>query len=194
MKYTQSIGLILLAVALTGCTSETRRVEVGRELVSDPTSISIQDFETISQKMVRSMIGLPQIQNASSPPIIAFLSVENRSNDYIDKKAFLEKMRTLLLKHSGGRVTFLDRHHLESLKREQDAKESGEFTSSSQTQFLGADYFLTGVISSINAAGGSERSIFRRYSFRLTDAHSSVIIWEDEYETQIYHKRGTIYR
>jgi len=185
---------VFVGVCGLGCTSETRRVEVGRELVSDPTSISVQDFETIAQKMVRSMITLPQIQNAGSAPTVAFLSVENRSNDFVDKKAFLEKMRTLLIRHSGGKLTFLDRHHLESLKREQEAKEMGELTSSDTTQFLGADYFLTGVISSINAAGGSERTIFRRYSFRLTDAHNSAIIWEDEYETQIYHRRGTIYR
>ncbi|NQU75613.1 MAG: hypothetical protein HQ546_04760 [Planctomycetes bacterium] len=178
----------------TGCTGKTMRVPVGEEMVKDPTSMTVQDFETITQKMVRSMIDLPQIQNAAEPPTVAFLSVENRSNDFIDKQAFLEKMRTLLIKHSGGRLTFLDRHHLEALKKEQQAKESGELTSSANTQFFGADFFLTGVISSINRAGGSEKTVFRRYAFRLTDAHTSAIIWEDEYETQVYHERGMMYR
>lgn len=183
-----------LMLLLAGCTDKTQRVEVGRELVSDPTSVSVQDFETIAQNMVRSLISLPQIQNAAEPPTVAFLSVENRSNDYIDKQAFLEKMRTLLIKHSGGKVIFLDRHHLEDLKAERDAKESGEFTSSGDTALYGADYFLTGVISSINQAGGSEKTIFRRYAFRLTQARTSAIIWEDEYESQFYVERGLIYR
>ena len=181
-------------VLVAGCTSSTHRVEVGKELVSDPTSVSVQDFETVSQKMARSMIMLPQIQNADEPPTIAFLSVENRSNDYIDKKAFLEKMRTLLIRNSGGKMVFLDRHHLQSLKEEKMAKETGDLTASRETQLMGADFFLTGVISSINAAGGSEKTIFRRYSFRLTDAASSAIVWEDEYEMQLYHKRSSIYR
>jgi PBP1b-binding outer membrane lipoprotein LpoB len=185
----------IAALLATGCTGSTKRVEVGREIVSDPTSISVQDFETIGQRMARAIAALPQIQNASQPPTVAFLSVENRSNDYVDKKAFLEKMRTLLIRHSGGKVTFLDRQNLEELRKEQLAKDTGDLTSSREGgQFLGADYFLTGVISSINAAGGSEKTIFRRYSFRLTDAHTSAIIWEDEYETQIYHQRGLIYR
>ncbi len=188
------LGLLVIVLFLGGCTSETRRVEVGRELVSDPTSITIQDFETIAQKMARSMISLPQIQSASKPPTIAFLSVENRSNDYIDKKAFLEKIRTLLIRNAGGRMVFLDRHNLEKLKLERREKNTGEFTASGKTQFLGADFFMTGVISSINSAGGSEKTIYRRYSFRLTDAYTSAIVWEDEYETQIYHKRGLIYR
>ena len=194
MKRNHRMCGALLCVLLAGCTGTTRRVEVGRELVSDPTSISVQDFETVSQNMARSMIVLPQIQNASEPPTIAFLSVENRSNHYIDKKAFLEKMRTLLIKHSGGRMVFLDRHHLESLKREKQAKEAGELTSSGATQFLGADFFLTGVISSINRAGGSEKTVFRRFAFRLTDARTSAIVWEDEYETQFYQRRGLMYR
>jgi uncharacterized protein (TIGR02722 family) len=187
-------AVLVVAFLLVGCTGETRRVEVGRELVSDPTSVSVQDFETIAQRMARSMISLPQIQNADSPPTIAFLSVENRSNDFIDKKAFLEKMRTLLIRNARGRLTFLDRHHYEALRAEQQAKQTGQLTSSAQTQLMGADYFLTGVISSINQAGGSEKTIYRRYAFRLTDAHSGAIVWEDEYETQIYHRRGLIYR
>jgi PBP1b-binding outer membrane lipoprotein LpoB len=187
--------LVLSLVVISGCMGTTRRVEVGREQVTDPTSMNIQDFETIAQRMTRSMIQLPQIQKASEPPTIAFISVTNRSNDYVDKNAFLEKMRTLLIKHSGGRMVFLDREHLDKLREEKIAREGGELTSSRESStFYGADYFLTGVISSINAAGGSEKTIFRRYSFRLTDAHTSAIIWEDEYETQVYNERGMMYR
>lgn len=195
MRETGYVCLLVGCLSLAGCaTSSTRRVEVGRELVSDPTSISVQDFETIAQRMARSMLGVSAIQGAAEPPTVAFLSVENRSNDFIDKRAFLEKMRTLLIKHSNSRLVFLDRHHFKALERERDAKDVGRITSSGQTQLLGANYFLTGVISSINAAGGSEKTIFRRYSFRLTDAHTSAIVWEDEYETQLYHRRGFIYR
>jgi penicillin-binding protein activator len=177
-----------------GCSGKTSRVEVGRDQVSDPTATSVQDFETVAQNMARSLIALPQIQNASSPPIIAFIEMENRSNDFIDKEAFLEKMRTLLIKHSGGKITFVDRKHLAALRAERDAKEAGEFTTSGDAKFLGADFRLTGVISSINAAGGSEKTVFRRYSFQLIDSRTSAIVWEDEYESQVYHKRGMMYR
>lgn len=184
-------AVMLLAA---GCSGETRRMEVGREVVSDPTSISVQDYETVAQNMARSLISLPQIQSASKPPTIAFQTVVNRSNDYIDGPAFLEKMRTLLIKNSGGKMVFLDRQHLDELKAERDAKEAGDLTSSGETKLYGADFFLTGVISSVNAAGGSEKTVFRRYSFRLTDARTSAIIWEDEYESQVYAKRGMMYR
>ncbi len=177
-----------------GCAGKTHRVEVGRDLVSDPTATSVQDFETVAQNMARSLISLPQIQNANPAPTIAFAKVENRSNDFVDSQAFLEKMRTLLIKHSGGKLIFLDRKHLDEIKAERDAKETGEFTSSGETKIYGADFFLTGVISSVNAAGGSEKTVFRRYSFRLTDARTGAIVWEDEYESQVYAKRGMMYR
>jgi uncharacterized protein (TIGR02722 family) len=192
----RSLIFLMMAgvVLVSGCTSTTTRMEVGRELVSDPTSVAVQDFQTIAQKMTRSMIALPQIQNASSPPTISFLTVENRSNDFVDKKSFLEKIRTLLIRNSGGKMTFLDRKHYDAIRKEQAEKRAGQLTTSGDGTVAGADYFLTGVISSINRAGGSEKTIYRRYAFRLTDAKTGVIIWEDEYETQMYHKRGSIYR
>lgn len=190
----RAVALAVVALSLilvTGCVGTTRRVEVGREMVNDPTSTNIQDFQTIAQRMARSMVQLPQIQNAAQPPTIAFLKVENRSNEFIDKKAFLEKMRTLLLRNAAGRVSFLDRAHTDALLKEKRAKERGQLTSSTEGSTLyGADYFLTGTISSINAAGGSDKTIFKRYAFRLTSADTGAIIWEDEYETQIFNRRG----
>jgi PBP1b-binding outer membrane lipoprotein LpoB len=183
-----------MLLAVLGCSGKTSRMEVGKDVVSDPTAVSVQDFETVGQQMARSLIQLPQIQNAAQPPTIAFLPVENRSNDFIDKQAFQEKMRSLLVQNGNGKLLFLDRQHLDELKAERDAKDAGQLTSSGDAKFYGADYFLTGVISSINAAGGSEKTVFRRYAFRLTDARTSVIIWEHEYESQVYHKRGMMYR
>ena len=79
--------------------------------------------------------------------------------------------------------------------RQKRAKERGHLTSSTQgTTLYGADYFLTGIISSINAAGGSDKTIFKRYAFRLTSADTGAIIWEDEYETQIFNRRGFLDR
>ncbi len=52
----------------------TRRVEIGHNLVSDATATNIQDFQTIAQKMIRSLIQLPQIQRADKPLTLALNS------------------------------------------------------------------------------------------------------------------------
>jgi uncharacterized protein (TIGR02722 family) len=188
-----AICVIVVALVLCGCVDTTTRVEPGADVVRDPTGPTVKDFQSIAQVMARSLIQLPQIQNAAEPPTIVFSEVENRSNDYIDKKAFLERIRTLLVKNSGGKLRFLDRDKLEELKDEQRAKDAGEVTTSGESRFLGADFLLTGVISSINRGQGSKSTVYRRFSFRLTDARTSVVVWEDEYETQVVHNRSWIY-
>jgi len=186
--------ILVAALALCGCAQpDAERVPPGTDVVRDPTAMSIQDFQSIAQVMARSLVQLPQIQNAAEPPTIIFSEVENRSTDYIDKKAFLERIRTLLVKNGQGKLLFLDRDKLEELREEQRAKDAGELTTSGEAKFLGADFLLTGVISSINRGQGGKSTVYRRFSFRLTDARTSVVIWEDEYETQVAHERSWIY-
>jgi len=187
-----SFAILILAIfagiLCAGCAGTTIRVPVGDEVVHDPTSITVQDYETVAQKMARSMISLPQIQNAQNSPTIAFIEVKNRSGDYIDTHAFLEKMRTLFVKYGNGKMTFLDRENLGILKQEVEDKQAGDLTTSGDAAFLGADFFLTGIISTIYTGKGAESTLFRRFSFRLVDARTSAIIWEDEYESQYYRK------
>jgi len=193
-KPTYLLVLFLLPVILLSlacATGSTRRVGVDDTSVNDPTSTEVQDYRTVAERMARSLIQTRFVQDALEPPTVAFLSVENRTNDYIDTEAFLEKIRTLLVKHSGGKITFLDRQATLAILKERKAKELGQVTASGKFEEsrLGADYFLTGVIHSINRGQGSRMTVYRRYSFRLTDADTSAIVWEDEYETKILRQR-----
>jgi hypothetical protein len=181
----------LLALLLCGCaTGKTSRVDLDAELVGDAYATSVQDYRTVADRMARSLLQLPFIHKAEHPPTIAFTEVENRSNRYIDTKAFQEKIRTLLMKNCRGKIYFLDRDTLAAILKERKVKFKGQATASAKSQgkILGADYFLTGSISSINRVGGTGSTEYMRYSFRLTDADNSLIVWEDEYETR-YHKQ-----
>jgi len=185
-------GMMVLAV---GCTVETKRMDPDE--MSDAelgTGITSQDFRSVAQRMARSLVTLPQIQNATTPPKIAFVSVNNKSNDYIDGDSFLNKMRTELIKHAQGRMVFLDRAVMMAIERENRDKARGNLTSSGERIPLGADFFLTGVIESIDKVAGSGRTTYTRLSFRLTDAASSAIVWEDDYEIKKHSTTGIMYR
>jgi PBP1b-binding outer membrane lipoprotein LpoB len=156
--------------------------------------ITSQDFRSVAQRMARSLITLPQIQNATTPPKIAFSSVANNSNDYIDGDAFLRKMRTELVKNSDGRVVFLDRAIIDQIEKENRDKLRGKRTTGEEQTPLGADFFLTGTIDSIDKVAGAGRTAYLRMSFRLTDAGSSAVVWEDEYETKKHTTAGIMYR
>lgn len=176
------------AVFIFGCVAgSTQRIDLDSEIVDDSGSTKVQDYRTVGEKMARSLIQQAFIQNADSPPTIAFLKVQNRTSEYIDTEAFLEKIRTILLKNCGGKIIFLDRSATKAIQKERGMKERGKITSSekSSQHVLGADYFLTGSIHSINRIEGSKKTQYRRYSFRITDADTTAILWEDDYESRV---------
>ncbi|MFH1262841.1 MAG: hypothetical protein V1495_05295 [Pseudomonadota bacterium] len=178
-----TIWMAILGLALIGCVAETNRVDIATDEGGD-TETSSKDLVTVAQNMSRSLVQLPQISSAKTPPRIAFADVKNETNEIINKNMFIEKMRTLLLKNAGGRMIFLDREISEQISTERNSKRSGQLGSSGSKIRSGADFFLTGKLSSIDKQAGGKRSTYTRYAFRLTDAESSDILWEDEYEVK----------
>ena len=186
-----AVALIVLA----GCTGRTKRIhpdDLSEEEVG--TGLTSQDFRSVCQRMARSLGQIPQIRQAANPPLVAIYPVVNDSNDYIDGTDFARKMRKELIKHAEGRVTFLDRELTEAIEDENRAKRRGKITSGTETTRHGADFFLTGDISSIDRVAGGAATTYYRLSFRLTNAATSVIVWEDDYEIKKASTIGTMYR
>lgn len=188
MRFTK-IWVVLLGLTLAGCVAETSRVDVATDEAGD-TETSSKDLVAVAQNMARSLVQLPQISSARTPPRIAFADVKNETNEIINKNLFIEKMRTLLLKNAGGRMVFLDREISEQITREREDKRRGELGSSGSKIRSGADFFLTGKLSSIDKQMKGKRSTYTRYAFRLTDAESTDILWEDEYEVKKVGEAG----
>ena len=116
-----------------------------------------------------------RVRNASQIELVEFL----------DDKMFLEMIRTNLIKYSDGKYVFLDRDISEEIERERQDKRSGERQAAGELrQKYGADYFLTGTISAIDRFEGTLRTVYTRYAFRLVDAETEVVVWEDSYETK----------
>lgn len=177
------ISVVMASLVLSACVPKTNRVEVASD-DSFSTETSSKDLLSVSEKMVASILSLRQISSASKPPKIAFSDVQNETNEIINKNLFIERMRTLLIKNASGRLIFLDREIGADIESERENKREGELSMAKQAQKLGADFFLTGKLSSIDKVSGSKRSTYTRYAFRLTDAETTAIIWEDDYEVK----------
>ena len=178
-----------------GCTGQTKRLDPDALAEQEVgTGLTSQDFRSVCERMARSLIRIPQIQQASTPPKVALEPVVNNTNDYIDGDEFTHKMRTLLVKNCGGKAVFLDRELTAEIEREQRAKRRGKVTSAGEKDRFGADFFLTGRIAAIDKVAGAGATGYYRLSFRLTDAATSAIAWEDEYEIKKASTLGGMYR
>jgi PBP1b-binding outer membrane lipoprotein LpoB len=194
---TSTLKMVIVSVVVSlmlGCTGETTQLNPDElSNVERGAGMTSQDFRSVAQRLARSLIVLPQIQNAATPPKVAFIRVSNNSDEYINGDMFLNKMRTDLIKYAQGKIVFLDRSMIEAIEKENRDKARSRRTSGEQQTPYGADFFLTGTIESIRNVAGRGKTTYLRYSFRLTDADSSAIVWEDDYEIKRYSKLGVVY-
>lgn len=190
------VPVTILSLILTACSTKSQRVDLDSDTLRGDTGINSKDFRTVCEKMARSMIQIPPIANASNPPRITFVKVRNMTSEPLDKDMFTTKIRTLLLQSSGGKVVFVDRAKgvSDSIDEERELKRGGDYTASKQSTKSGADFFLTGELSSIDKMDGKKRATYTLYSFRLTDAETGDIVWEDNYEVKKAVKIGVYER
>jgi hypothetical protein len=161
------------------------------------TGIESQDLVAVTDKMARSVLGIPQIANAAIPPIVVLDPVDNQTRFPINKDIFLTRIRSELNSKCRGKVTFLARDRMAALEKERNLKREGAVTSSSDPavqEFKGADYFLTGSLQGLSTRTKAGTSDYILYAFQLIDARTSAIIWEDNAEIKKQGLEDAAYR
>jgi penicillin-binding protein activator len=203
--------LVLAGVAATsaffaGCASEGVQNPSGvpvTEMKADErgfvagTGVESQDLVTVTDKMARSILGIPEIARATTAPTIVIDPVVNETRFPINKSLFTDRIRVLLNSRATGRVSFLARERMAALERERQLKQSGQVTSTydpASAAFAGADYFLTGKLGGMTTKAAAGVSDYVMYSFQLIDARTSRIVWEDFAEIKKQGLEDAAYR
>ena len=161
------------------------------------TGMESQDLVMVTDKMSRSILGIPQIASATTPPTIVLEPVDNQTRFPINKEIFLTRIRAQLISKSHGKVMFLARSQMAALEQERNRKREGAVTASSDPtvqEFKGADYFLTGSLQGMSTRTKAGTSDYILYSFHLIDARTSAIVWEDMAEMKKQGLEDAAYR
>ena len=181
---------LVLVVYMTGCASGVNNPSgvAVTEMQSDErgfvtgTGIESQDLVSVTDKMARSLVNTPEINDFSGMPRIVLDPVINNTRFPIQQGIFLTRIRSLLNSRTRGKMRFLARERMDALRAEREMKRTGELTSSSDPnvqEFKGADFFLTGKLDGQTTRTSAGTSDYVLYSFQLIDARTSEIIWED---------------
>lgn len=196
----------LAAILLSGCVSSGAHNPSGVRVTQmrpdeqgfvAGTGIESQDLVSVTEKMARGILDTPQVKGASTAPIVVLDPVENETRFPINKDMFLTRIRANLNSKAAGKVQFLARDRMAALEKERALKQSGQVTSSSdphKVEFKGADYFLTGKLSSLTTRTGKGTSDYILYTFQLIDARTSAIVWEDLAEIKKQGLEDAAYR
>ena len=199
-------GTIALAATITGCASSgvknpsgtgVTRVNPDEQGFVAGTGVESQDLVQVTDKMARSIIEIPAIGAAATPPRVVLEPVENQTRFPVNKDIFLTRLRAQLNSKARGKVVFLARAQMATLEAERNRKRLGQVTASSDPnvqEFQGADYLLTGSLSGMSTRTGAGTSDYVLYSFQLIDARTSAIIWEDMAEMKKQGLQDAAYR
>ena len=161
------------------------------------TGVESQDLVAVTDKMARSILTIPQINNAQGTARVVMDPVVNETRFPINKDIFLTRIRAELNTKARGKVIFLARERMAALEHERQLKQSGQVTSSSDpnvVEFKGADFFLTGKLSGLSTRTAAGTSDYILYTFQLVDARTTDIIWEDSAEIKKQGLEDAAYR
>jgi len=161
------------------------------------TGVESQDMVMVADKMSRSILSIPQIANAATPPTIVLEPVDNQTRFPINKDIFLTRIRAQLNSKARGKVVFLARSEMAALEQERNRKRQGTVTANSDPniqEFKGADYFLTGSLQGLSTRTAAGTSDYILYDFHLIDARTSAIVWEDSAEMKKQGLEDAAYR
>lgn len=201
-----SLGAAALALTFAGCASTGVRNPSGvpvTEMRPDErgfvagTGVESQDIVTVTDKMARQILAVPEIAQAQGVPRIVLLPVENNTRFSFNKDMFLTRIRMQLNEKSGGKVRFLARDRIQALEQERQLKQSGQVTSSSDPnvqEFKGADFFLTGKLEGHSTRTGQGLSDYILYTFQLIDPRTSDIVFEGGHEIKKQGLEDASYR
>jgi PBP1b-binding outer membrane lipoprotein LpoB len=206
INYRSPLAALVLAGIVSGCASSGVKNPSGvpvTQMRPDEqgfvagTGVESQDLVAVTDKMARSIVGIPQIANAQGTPRVVLDPVKNETRFPINSSIFLTRIRVQLNSKAQGKVLFLARDRTATLEHERALKQSGQVTSSSDpnvTEFKGADFFLTGSLQSITTKTSAGTSDYILYAFQLIDARTSDIIWEDSAEIKKQGLEDAAYR
>jgi PBP1b-binding outer membrane lipoprotein LpoB len=161
------------------------------------TGVESQDLVSVTDKMARGILGIPQIAGAQGVPRVVLDPVKNETRFPINKDIFLTRIRAQLNEKAAGKVLFLARDRMDALQHERDLKLSGQVTSTSDpkiVEFKGADFFLTGSLQGLTTKTSAGTSDYILYAFQLIDARTSDIIWESSAEIKKQGLEDAAYR
>ncbi len=205
-KIFQTVSILAFVAMISGCASRgvknpagvgVTRLNADEQGFVSGTGVESQDLVAVTDKMARSVLAIPQIANAATPPIIVLDPVDNQTRFPINKNIFLTRIRTGLNSQAHGKVTFLARDRMTALEKERNMKREGAVSASSDLQvqeFLGANYFLTGSLQGLSTRTKAGTSDYILYAFQLIDARTSAIIWEDSAEIKKQGLEDAAYR
>ena len=153
------------------------------------------DSRLVAEEMVKDCLSQPWLAKAASAkgkaPTVIVGTVRNQSSEHIATDTFIEDLQRTLI--NSGQVEFTaskaERGEVRDERLDQDTNAS-EDTRKEHGQELGADFMLSGVISSITDREGGQEVVFYQTNLKLLNTKTNHIAWNGQKKIKKFVKRA----
>lgn len=204
---TASIAFLLVAL-IQGCATVENSAGL-RTVEIDPGSrgpvagvgIEGQDIVSMSDRMMRDMLSVPELAARGAPAQVLIDSSEftNESSQRLNKNIITDRLRVALNAASRGRMVFVSRQHTATVMQERDLKRTGTVDTgilSASAAPAGVDYKLVGNITSLDSrssvSGLNQR--LSQITFEMVDMERGTIAWSGIYSFARAAADDVVYR
>ncbi|MDR3352360.1 MAG: penicillin-binding protein activator LpoB [Zoogloeaceae bacterium] len=196
MKHTTIKPLLLSALlALTFSACQTNSPTVGgggnisygdaKAVETVTTDLGSTDIQMTSEKMTRSLLQHPLVQNIIRKRELLMASpVQNKTSEYFDTSLITDTVLAQLQKN-GVRYVIAGanmQNQVDELRRQ---NQSGLYRSDKTAKIgrmQGAKYRLDGSVSSITKRNSSTKDVYYKINLQLIEIESGIVEWSDEQE------------
>lgn len=188
---------LLLVPFMFACGTKVKRVETN--LVKDVSGgWNDTDAQMVAQEMITDCLqggwyAKYLAQNGGKEPVVIVGTVTNESSEHINTRVFIEEMQRALI--NSGKVDFVasssERGEVRQERLEQDEFAS-ESTRKAFGKEVGADFMLSGVLSSIVDKSGSKALVFYQTNLKLINIETNKIVWNGEKKIKKYVTRSKV--
>ncbi len=189
-----SILFIAILMALSTLTCASRGGGGIKENLSDTemqvdAEWSAKDLRRVTRRMTRSIRSSRFVRSRkyrrAKPRWILARDMANDTDEHINTRVIMEKIRTQLFKSRRIPFRFIDDQALDEVLKQQSLQQSALFDSSKVAKIgrlVGAKLILRGRISNIRKRSGGANIVFYNITLQVVDIETSEIIWTDEDE------------
>jgi hypothetical protein len=185
----------LLFPALTGCAStEVKRMDVD-EVKDISGRWNDTDSRLVAEEMIKDCLSRPWLAKASAAkgksPTVIVGTVRNQSSEHIATDTFVEDLQRELI--NSDKVEFVasknERGEVRDERLDMDTNAS-EDTRKEHGQETGADFMLSGIISTITDQEGGKSVVLYQTNLKLLNMKSNQIAWNGQKKIKKFVKRA----
>jgi uncharacterized protein (TIGR02722 family) len=189
---------ILAVMLLAGCAPEqTTDIDLDTDTAEDADYTSA-DLLAIADEMVESIkasrfdVQYAAAHGGQKPVMILARSLENNTDEHIDTRMILDKVRTQLIKD--GIALFVDDQAFDQALDQLNMQATDLYDDAKAAQlgkFVGAHYIMRGSIGNIRKVEGRETRNYFLVTMTIVDIETLLITWIDEVEWKRKSTKGT---